>query len=134
MVSISVATDIQTATFPIPSRFPTAIFKSRKGRRFYVSVTDGRITKDTTEAPIEGLSLHWNETLDGLCVSCDMRAFSIVIQLLPHSTLDSSSQLTLRVFEKNRVLPDDLLAAFVISYETLRSSQNGLFLPRFIIQ
>ncbi len=59
---IPIATDIQTGTFPIP----TAIFKSRKSRQFYVSATDERITKDTTQAPIEGQSLHWNEILDGL--------------------------------------------------------------------
>ncbi len=63
-----------------------------------------------------------------------MRAFSIFDQLLASSTLGPSSQLILRVFEKNFVTSDDLLANFVISYKTLCSSQNSSFLVKFIIQ
>ncbi len=54
--------DIQTLTFPIPSSFFT------KDRRFYVSASDGRITKKTALIKIDSLRqpLVWNENLDGL--------------------------------------------------------------------
>ncbi len=54
--------DVQTVTFPIPKD----AFTLHKNRRFFVSASDGRITKDTGAVPLEGKALHWNETLDGL--------------------------------------------------------------------
>jgi len=62
--SSSSQTDIQAITFLLP----TAVFKSEKERRFFVSATDGRVTKVTALAQINGqsASLDWNETLNGL--------------------------------------------------------------------
>ena len=43
------------------------------------------------------------------------------------SAVDSSSQVTLKVVEKHG-FKDDHFATFVIPYDILRSSQNGLLL------
>jgi len=44
------------------------------------------------------------------------------------SSVDPSSQITLKVYEKHGFRSDDLIATFVISYDVLRSSRNGRLL------
>jgi len=54
--------DVQTVAFPLPLDYLTL----DKNRRFFVSVTDGRITKNTRAALLDRQSLNWSEILDGL--------------------------------------------------------------------
>jgi len=54
--------DIRTVNFVLPKSY----LKSNETRRFYVSVSDGRVTKKTASVKCEGHSLRWSGALDGL--------------------------------------------------------------------
>ena len=116
-------TDIQTVTFPLSA----TIFKSEEDRRFFVSATDGRTTRDTALAQIDGQSVRWNELLNELSVPFRFALSLSVITRLVFSTLGPTAQLILRIFENHRLRPNKCLAIFVLSYDSLRSSQNSSF-------
>ena len=118
-----VITDIQTATFPLPSR----VFPKIRTQRFFVYVDDGRITKNTEDALLDGQSLHWSEELDGLWGDYFIQIPNNYLTPFFTSAVDSSSRVTIKVVEKHS-FKDDHFATFVIPYDILRSSQNGLLL------
>ena len=119
---------VETVTFPVPRN----LWTRDRNRRFFVSATDGTTTKQTTAVLLQGHFLRWNDPLDGLWGTfvhgriINSWFFSYI------SIVTSSSQLTLNIFEEHGFRDDKLLSTFIVPYEMLRSSGNGLFLSSLL--
>ncbi|KAI0264969.1 hypothetical protein BC834DRAFT_240164 [Gloeopeniophorella convolvens] len=105
---------------------PVTRFLDRfKHRRFYVTVTDGVTTKTAKAIKRERQLARWDESFNSLCVfssSC-FRLLVVTDLMLSCSTIDPSSQLTLRLFAKRDSHDDVLVGVLELPYpELIRDS------------
>ncbi|KAI0257891.1 hypothetical protein BC834DRAFT_1046712 [Gloeopeniophorella convolvens] len=100
-----------------------------KHRHFYVIATDGVTTRTTKAIRREKQLTRWDETFDSLYAVSLTVTFGLELVVVPDlilffSTVDPSSQLTLRLFVKRDLHSDALVGVLDLSYPELIHDSN----------